>query len=247
MMRLDCNAFIGNWPFYKTRFGSLDDLKSIHRENGIDGGYVSSIQSIFYNDPWESELELAEILRGEENYYHVFTINPMLPAWKADIRRAVSSFGIRGVRIVPEIHGYELDDPCMEGLCDLLRELDLPLFLTVHLIDPRSAYLIVPKAIPVPKLEEFIKSSGIRIILCGIRIGEIKALWPNVCDCDVWYDISGFKDSTFAIDECHQQGFSHRMKFGSEYPILCFESSKLLFDYGDIPQDLREKILTEEI
>ena len=58
MMKLDCNAFIGNWPFYKTRFGSFEDLKRIHRENGIDGGYVSSVQSIFYNHPWEAEVEL---------------------------------------------------------------------------------------------------------------------------------------------------------------------------------------------
>ena len=247
MMTFDYNAFVGTWPFYKTRFGSFSDLRLLHRENGIEGGLVSSIQAIFYNDPWEAEEELAKTLHNDPNYRHVFTINPQLPAWKEDISRAVSMFGIYGVRIVPGYHRYEMDDPCLDELCTVLKKYQLPLFITMHLIDERAAYLMLPHQVEIDKLSGFIRKSGIRTMICNARVHELHALWPLVEEgYDIWFDMSGLKDQIFVMEDLFQKGMCTRLKYGSQMPILCLQSSKLLLDLACIPDEVKEQILSDQ-
>ena len=44
---IDYNAYVGDWPFYKLPRTTLGELAELHRKNGISGGYISSLQSIF--------------------------------------------------------------------------------------------------------------------------------------------------------------------------------------------------------
>ena len=84
MRQLDFNCFSGNWPFHKIRSNSVDKLCLLHRRCGIEGGFISSFEAIFYQDPYEAELELAKQLEGK-SYYHVMVVIPTLPAWKSAI------------------------------------------------------------------------------------------------------------------------------------------------------------------
>ena len=67
---IDINCLLGNWPFRKIRKNKFEDLKAVHKRNEIDYGYVSSLNSIFYNDPFEGDLELHEIIK-DTSYKHI--------------------------------------------------------------------------------------------------------------------------------------------------------------------------------
>ena len=85
MKIVDVNCLVGHWPFRKLYKNSFADLMEIHRKNNIGYGFVSSLNSIFYNDPFEGEEDLHNIIKGTD-YRHVLTINPMLPCFEKDIR-----------------------------------------------------------------------------------------------------------------------------------------------------------------
>ena len=97
MLNFDVNCLLGHWPFRKLYRNTYADLIRVHNENGIDCGLVSSLNSIFYNDPFEGDEELHKVIKGT-GYRHILTVNPMLPAFTEDIRKGVEFFGISGVR-----------------------------------------------------------------------------------------------------------------------------------------------------
>ena len=62
MEHMDFNCFTGNWPFYRVRYNTVEKLAQLHSRIGITGGYISALEAIFYQDPYEAELALAKEL-----------------------------------------------------------------------------------------------------------------------------------------------------------------------------------------
>ena len=69
---IDINCLVGHWPYRKLYKNTFEEVQKIHKANGISSGYVSSLDSIFYNDPFEGDEDLHEILKGT-SYHHVLT------------------------------------------------------------------------------------------------------------------------------------------------------------------------------
>ena len=65
MAKVDFNCYVGNWPFHRIRNNTLEDLKKLHKKVGIDYGYVSALEAIFYHDPYEADALLAKEIEGE--------------------------------------------------------------------------------------------------------------------------------------------------------------------------------------
>ena len=49
--RFDCNGFIGEWPFRRFYHGGMEGLQKVWEQAGITAGAVSTLNSVFYNDP----------------------------------------------------------------------------------------------------------------------------------------------------------------------------------------------------
>ena len=156
---LDFNCFIGQWPFHPLKVETLPQLQKLHKENGIEGGFVSSLKSLFYRDYFESEQELFETLKGT-NYRQVMTVNPLFPACLDVVRYGIENWNIAGVRVLPTYHDYTLDNPFLEELCQLLQEKGLPLFLTMNLEDVRSCYLLQAERLDPEQLKSWLATHG---------------------------------------------------------------------------------------
>ena len=64
MKRLDLNCYCGNWPFFRVRYNTVEKIAQLHSRCGIEGGFISAIEAIFYQDPYEAEVQLAKQLEG---------------------------------------------------------------------------------------------------------------------------------------------------------------------------------------
>lgn len=243
MLKTDINCLIGHWPFRKIRKNSFDDLKKAHAENGISSGYVSSIDSIFYNDPFEGDEELHEIIKGS-GYHHVLTVNPALPEYTGDIEKGAKLFDIKGVRIYPGYHGYGLDCQSIDRLCAILRDLRLPLFLTLRMEDERLDHIVRPAAIQTDDLAKFIKKyKENSIILLNIRFPELMALKDAInSNKNVFFDTCGLKDPLFPVERLLEIFDAEKILYGSLYPLYCMKSSTLIVEKADIQEPVKEKI-----
>ncbi|HHV96307.1 MAG TPA: amidohydrolase family protein [Clostridiaceae bacterium] len=248
MKKIDVNCLVGNWPFRKIRKITFNDLKSIHEVNNMEYGYVSSLNSIFYNDPFEGDQDLHEIIKGTP-YKHVLTVNPELPWFIDDIEEGIKLFDIKGVRIYPGYHGYTLDNQPVERLCRILAEKKLPLFITIRMEDERLNYLFQPRGIDKAELSHFLESHPENtVILLSIRYGEIM----NIKDIinsrrNVFVDTSGFKDLLFIIEKLTKVVDHRKILYGSNHPLYCMKSTILLVEKAEVDSSVKEDIFYNNV
>ncbi len=242
---LDYNAYIGEWPFYKLPRTTLGELAELHRQNGISGGYVSSLKSIFYNDFYESEAELAEVISGS-GYHHVVTVNPAFPECPVTLARCIREFCVRGVRIHPAYHGYELTSEVMAGVLEILREYRLPLFINARVHDERLTHMIHPTQPNIDAVRRFVRENAdVKTVLCHFRPDEAFALRPELCELENLYaETSAFRANLFENESTTE--LLRYMLYGSDYPIYPVSASALLFKTEIEDEKIRKAFLERE-
>ena len=245
MQRQDINCFTGNWPFFRLRCNTFEKLKALHSDAGICSGLISSLEAVFYQDPYEAELQLAQLIKGS-SYKHAMILNPTLPAWRDDLNRAVRELNISAVRLMPGYHGYTLTDPVMDSVAAALRESQLPLIITLRVRDERTAWMIQPALISTQDIISFVsKNPDIRVLLTGIRVGEVRKLEPDQIPWDNLYvDPSIFKEGGIhplenAWELEHVRG---HILFGSAAPMMELQATIMQIETANISNAEKEQI-----
>ena len=246
MERFDGNCFVGNWPFFRVRENTPEKLMQMHKKYQITSGFVSSLEAIFYQDPYEAEEQLAAQLRGT-SYKHIMVLNPALPAWEAELCRCVERLSVSGIRLVPGYHSYCLRDPQMDKVVALAKQYGLEILLTLRMHDDRTGWMIAPAPVPLEDLAYFIdRNPDVRILLNHIRPGEIEKLnalgvtWDNV-----YVDISGFKDGTNPLETVLKFDYlKGHILYGSGAPIMEPYATVLQLETADIDPTEAEDIFT---
>jgi predicted TIM-barrel fold metal-dependent hydrolase len=137
---VDANAYVGNWPF-RSLDASPAALVDRMDEKGVDRAVVSSLDGLFYRNCHEANRELSENVVGYEDRLIPFaTINPTYAAWRKDLREAVEELGMRGVRLFPCYHDYDLDQSEVKALLDECADLDVPVMIVAVLQDQRQRH-----------------------------------------------------------------------------------------------------------
>jgi uncharacterized protein len=248
MHKTDINCLIGHWPFRKLYKNTLEDLQKIHQINQISSGFVSSLNSIFYNDPFEGDEELHNIIKDTQ-YHHVLTVNPTLPGFIDDIGRGIDLFQIKGVRIYPSYHNYNLQSEQLQTLCRKLVELNLPLFLVLRMEDERLNYLNTPRTIPMDEVSQFIgNNKNLNVVIINIRLSEIISIKKVIVNNkNVYLDTCGLKDGLFTIDNLEALIGDSKILYGSLYPMYSLKSTVLLIEKSSISEKSKENIFNNNI
>lgn len=246
MAGTDVNCLLGHWPFRKLYRNMPEDLHRVHAACGIDGGYVSSLDSIFYDDPFEGEKDLHEALRGT-GYRQVLTVNPTLPAFEEDIRRGAEEFGIGGVRVYPGYHGYRLTGPEMAGLTAQLLQYRLPLWLTMRLEDDRLNYLLVPRHISI--LDEIVPfllaTEDLPVLVTNLQAGEILSFEEILASRpNLYFDTAGIKGPVECVEQVVKGVGDRRLLFGSAHPLYALRSSLYQITMAELPVESKNRILS---
>jgi len=246
LIKFDYNCYTGRWPFSKSRRAGFDELRRIHEKHGISTGYISSLDSILYNDPMEGDLELAGILDGT-GYKMVPSLNPMLPNIERDFRVADESFEYQAVRIYPGIHGYDYDSPELEQLISIAGEKDKAVFIQTSFGDSRMDYLLKQRQTDLEKIPGLVERfPGIKFVLFNLRIFEITKFHGIFAGRDdIYFDMSELKHSMFALEELIAQGLGEKVVFGSFYPMFDFSGAYIHFNGTD--QTTLDRILGNNI
>jgi len=247
MTKFDSSCFVGSWPFYHLENTSLSDIKKLHQHRGICGGVVSSLQAIFYNDPYEVEKKLSLELEGQSEYRHIAVVNPMLPGWKADLPELCEKGGIAGVRIVPGIHGYSLGCTELQELVDFLKANKLPLLINLRMEDPRATYIVIPRSITADETAAFLNNNPeLTVLFCAIYPDEAMALGDIIRGrSNVFVDCSAIRGGLFIVEKMYEHGIIEKTVYGSMTPLFCMESSLMLIEQAKIPEQVKEMVFSE--
>lgn len=149
-MLIDANAYIGHWPFLQLKYNNFPALSERMEEFGTDRSVVSSLNGIFYKNTQFANEELFEEIRSKKSYQERFipfaVINPIYNGWREDFETSVTKLGMKGIRLHPIYHRYELDNPFCIELVKMARDRGLPVALSLRMVDSRpSSWLDVEK------------------------------------------------------------------------------------------------------
>ena len=149
-MLIDSNAYIGHWPFLQLKYNNFPALSERMKEFGTDKAVVSSLNGIFYKNTQFANEELYEEIRTKKSYLERFipfaVINPIYNGWRDDFETSISKMGMKGIRLHPIYHGYDLENPACIELVKLARDRGIPIALSLRMVDSRpSSWLDVEK------------------------------------------------------------------------------------------------------
>lgn len=241
---IDFNCFIGAWAFYPTYVETIDQLMALHAKNGITGGYVSSLKSVTYRDYFFSEEELHNQLKGT-GYRHVMTVDPRFPACLDIVNYGIENWDIAAVRIMPGFHGYKPTDTRLEDLCKLLKEKNLPLYLTLHMQDDRNCYLVQNVPLSYEELSKFIdEHHDLKILLCNASAGELEGAKKAILAHPAcFFEMSGQRNRMGNVEYLSRE-MQERLIFGTMAPLLSTKAACLHLEVEDIDPVIAEQIKT---
>lgn len=140
-MIIDACAHLGPYPFRALR--DTTALRMIARMDrlGIERAIVDSIPAVFYRDGHRGNAALhAEITRHRERLIPLAVINPTYADWEHCLDEAVQDWGMKGVALYPDYHGYRLADEPGRKALERIAARNVPVVLTQRLEDRREQH-----------------------------------------------------------------------------------------------------------
>jgi predicted TIM-barrel fold metal-dependent hydrolase len=141
-MLLDINASVGHWPFQHYDYNDCKSLFARMNRFGVDISVISNLHGIFYKNTQSANEELNAELNSDSRFRDKFipfaVINPIYAGWQNDFDVCVTRFGMKGVRLYPLYHDYDLSDPSCIELVKMARDRNVPVALTCRLVDSRA-------------------------------------------------------------------------------------------------------------
>jgi predicted TIM-barrel fold metal-dependent hydrolase len=150
-MRIDIHAYIGHWPFRPLHGNTSDGLLASMKRYGIDYAVVSNIHGIFYKNPQAANEELAAAVAHHGGRLIPFAVlNPTYTDWEYDLEMCHTKLGMRGIRLYPQYHDYDVRDPRLTALMKMASGLKMPVAFSLRVVDDRQrSWLDVDKRLNV--------------------------------------------------------------------------------------------------
>lgn len=227
-MLVDINAYIGHWPFRKHRYNTCETRLERMNRLKVDVAVISNMNGIFYKNPQSANEELYDEIGSRKVYQDRFipfaVINPIYASWRSHFDISTRKMGMKGIRLYPKYHGYTLTDPACVELVKRARDLNLPVALSLRMVDSRpSSWMdleritewalsdVVPIVKAVPDAKYFIVNIAKSPNLSEPETQMFKAA-------DILMDTSGRNISK--LGELLKTFGREKFAFGSHAPIL---------------------------
>ena len=232
-MLVDLNAYVGHWPFQQFRVTTCAKLLEKMNQYGADVSVVSSLHGLFYKNVQSANEELVEELSSDRRFRDRFipfaVINPTYGGWREDFETCTTKLGMKGLRLYPTYHNYQLNDPGLIELVKRARDRGLPVAFKIRMVDSRTtSWMDIPYIFGSPQPEWDLKD-----VMPIIRaVPDAKYIILNVANSMVLgaEDLALLRKTDFVFDTsgksinnlAAQIGTYGKEKFawGSHSPIL---------------------------
>ena len=244
---LDINAYVGHWPFKQLKFNTCEASIERMDQFGIDISVISNLNGIFYKNTQAANKELHDEINSKKQFRDRFipfaVINPIYAGWRDDLEECRTKFGMKGIRLYPKYHDYDLSNPACIELVKLAHDYDLPVAFSFRMVDSRQRSWmdidiewdlkdIVPIVKAVPDARYIFLN-----LTNSIKLNDEDELLLK--DANILIDTSGRSVNDFPelIDRFGKEKFA----FGSHAPILDYMTGLLRIE------SLKDEEANEEI
>jgi predicted TIM-barrel fold metal-dependent hydrolase len=245
-MLIDINAYVGHWPFKQLRYNSCKSLLERMEQFGMQVSLISNLHGIFYKNTQSANEELNDEINSNRDFANRFipfgVINPIYAGWKEDLEICFEKFGMKGIRLYPLYHDYEIDDPSHIELVKMARDRGMMIAYSLRMVDSRQrSWMDIQKEWELKDVLPIIREVPdakymILNIANSMKLKEEElSLLKNA---EVLMDISGREISN--LGELLTLYGKEKFAFGTHAPILDYGTSLIRIE------SLRETEASEE-
>lgn len=249
-MWLDINCYVGHWPFKRLQHNTCALLLDRMNRFGVDVSVVSNINGIFYKNTQSANEELCDEINSDDRFrgrlIPFAVINPIYAGWRDDFETCVTELGMKGLRLYPKYHDYEITDPALVELVKMARDRGLPVALDIRMVDSRQrSWMDIPlfEGNATEKFDIITKEWSLRNVVPIIReVPDAKYMIVNLANglglsdadldivkrADILFDTSGRsirEDNT--LSELIRRFGKDKFAFGTHAPILDYLTGRL--------------------
>ncbi|MBK9391006.1 MAG: amidohydrolase family protein [Bacteroidetes bacterium] len=248
-MLLDINTYVGHWPFKQLQYNTCAKLLDRMDKYSVDISVVSNLNGVFYKNTQSANEELYDELQSDNNFRGRFIpfaiINPIYAGWREDLEICVSELGMKGIRVFPQYHDYEVTDPSFIELVKAARNRGLPVAIDIRMVDSRQrSWMDIPVFVPGEKSDIILKEWQLKNVIPIIReVPDAKFIIVNVANglrvndeelellkkADILFDTSGRSMSD--LPDLIKKFGKEKFAFGTHAPILDYLSGRLRIEY----------------
>jgi predicted TIM-barrel fold metal-dependent hydrolase len=244
---VDTNVYLSRWPFRRLPGDEAPELVARLRKRNVTQAWAGSFDGILHKDIGGVNARLAADCRthGAGLLAPFGSVNPMLPGWQEDVRRCAKDYGMPGIRLHPNYHGYGLKDAAFSELLRLAAGYQLIVQLVVSMEDERTQHpLLQVAAVDVSALPELVKSGpAVRVVLLNWGRALRGQRLQSLADAGaVYFDIS-MVEGIEGIARLAERLPPERIVFGSNSPLFYFESALLKVEESGLADDRKTSIL----
>jgi len=247
-MIVDVNAYLGHYAFRRLQHNTPDALLRLMDSKGIDQAVVSSLAAITYRNAQAGNEDLAAAVKSHrDRLIPLAVINPSYAGWRDDLKICHDEFGMRGLRLYPKWHRYELSDLCASDLMAMAGERNMPISIPLRVEDYRQrSWLVDVPDIPHSELADLVeKHPDVKFILLngdnfsGSSLGRKDRQLPA----NYWIEISRLSALTAnEIGKLIAALGSERLMFGTGMPLKYPDPALLKLDVLDESNETKERI-----
>src|SRR5690606_4209935 len=225
-MLIDCNTYIGHWPFRQLRHNTLASRLDQMDKMGVDLAVVSNLNGIFYKNAQAANEELYVAIQAERRFSDRFipfaVISPVFAGWEDDLDLSIRELGMKGIRLYPKYHRYELDHPECVKLVKMAQDKGLPVAFSLRMVDSRpSSWLDILKEWALKDLLPIIQAVPNAKYLI-LNVSNSTSLTPEAMEIfrktDLIMDTSG--RNILQLGEMLHLFGKQKFAFGSHAPLL---------------------------
>jgi predicted TIM-barrel fold metal-dependent hydrolase len=228
---VDTNVNLARWPFRRLSADDPAALVARLRKHNVSQAWAGSFDGVFHKDLSSANARLAKDCRihGQGMLLPFGSINPKLPDWQEDLRRCHEEHKMRGIRVHPNYHGYDLQDTAFAELLKLAAPRGLIVQLALCMEDERTQHPLMRVApvdlTPLADLAEAEPRLKLVILNCYPQIKPLQ-LTKLVSTGNVYFELS-MVERVGAVARIIEQFTVERVLFGSHSPFFYFESAEL--------------------
>lgn len=246
-MIVDTNVYLSRWPTRRLPGDVTSQLVERLRNKGVTQAWVGSFDALLHSDIGGVNQRLYEDCQrfGADLLRPFGTINPTLPDWEEDLRRCHEQYGMPGIRLHPNYHGYKLDDDRFARLMNLAAERELRVQIALRMEDVRTHHrlLTVPDVDATPLIALLPKLPRSRVeLLNGLNVLRPDVLDKLIAAGQVYVEIA-MLEGVNGVARLLTHLPAERILFGSYYPFFAWESADLKLRESPLAAAQREALL----
>jgi predicted TIM-barrel fold metal-dependent hydrolase len=223
---IDTNVHLSRWPFRRLTGDETPELVTLLKKKNVRQAWAGSFDGILHKDMAGVNARLAADC-GKDGFLVPFgAINPRLPDWREDLRRCHEEHHMRGVRLYPNYHGYDLKAADFAEVAGAAARRRMVVQLVVAMQDERTQHpLVRVPPVNLAPLTDIVKSiAGLRLVILNYNPPVLAKQLAAAGQ--VYFDFA-MLEGLGALRRLMDDVSPKRVLFGSHFPLFYFESAAL--------------------